>query len=60
MELGPVLTSAGQRCENLSLIESLLQYRFATLNPLKARPGSGGLQNRSFAQPVSGCEAKLR
>ena len=31
-----------QPCENLSLIESLLQYRFATPNPLKARPGPEG------------------
>ena len=31
-----------QPCENLSLIKSLLQYRFATPNPLKARPGPEG------------------
>ena len=28
-----------QHCTKLSLIESLLQYRFATPKPLKARPG---------------------
>ena len=32
----------------VSPIESPLQYRFATSNPLK--PGSGWLQNRSFVQ----------
>ena len=31
-----------RRCTKLSPIESLLQYRFATPNPLKARPGPEG------------------
>ena len=30
------------RCIKMSPIESLLQYRFATSNPLKARPGLAG------------------
>ena len=42
---------AKQYCTNLSPIESILQYRFATPKPLKARPGPEGMQNRSFAQP---------
>ena len=41
------------RCINLLPIESLPQYRFATLKPLKARP-SGVLHNRSFVQPRRG------
>ena len=32
---------ARNRCTKVSPIESLLQYRFATPNPLKARPGPG-------------------
>ena len=42
---------AKQYCTNLSPIESILQYRFATPKPLKARPGPEGMQNRSFVQP---------
>ena len=32
----------GEPCINLSPIEFLLQYRFATPKPLKACPGLGG------------------
>ena len=35
-------TIPGRRCTKLSPIESLLQYRFATPKPLKARPSPGG------------------
>ena len=41
-----------QPCENLSLIESLLQYRFATPNPLKARPGPEGCRTARLCNCV--------
>ena len=43
-----------RRCTKLSPIESLLQYRFATLKPLKARADPGGCRNRSFVQSSGG------
>ena len=38
-------------CTKLSPIESLLQYRFATSKPLKARPGPEGCRTAPFRKP---------
>ena len=44
------MTARGGVLHKPLAIKSILQYRFATPNPLKARPRPGGLQNRSFVQ----------
>ena len=45
-------TVPGRRCTKLSPIESLLQYRFATPKPLKARPGPGGCRIARLCKPL--------
>ena len=47
-------TLPGRRCTKLSPIESLLQYRFATPKPLKARPGPGGCRIAPLCKPRPG------